>query len=168
MLWLTFSICTAVLSQTWVFIRPQMWISITRASYWLYDLKVVLYLSYFYKNNELPLRLACFWTSYVSTNILASFLAYGILHLRGTNGLAGWRWLFAIEGGITAVVGITSWLYLPPSPTQTKRVGFKGLLRSKDGWFTEREEIIMVTRILRDDPAKATMHNVRCSVQECL
>ena len=118
-------------------------------------------MSYFYKNNELPLRLACFWTSYVSTNIVASFLAYGILHLEGVNGLEGWRWLFAIEGGITALVGIISWLYLPPSPTQTKRVGLKGLLRSKDGWFTEREEIIMVTRILRDDPAKATMHNVR-------
>ncbi|MCJ1291292.1 hypothetical protein MMC34_002835 [Xylographa carneopallida] len=120
---------------------------------------VVLYLSYFYKNNELPVRLAYFWTSYVSTNIIASFLAYGILHLRGTNGFAGWRWLFAIEGGITALVGIISWLYLPPSPTQTKRHGLKGLLRSKDGWFTEREEIIMVTRVLRDDPGKATMHN---------
>lgn len=52
-------------------------------------------------------------------------------------------------------------LYLPPSPTQTKRTGLKGLLRSKDGWFTEREEVVMVTRILRDDPGKATMHNVR-------
>lgn len=55
-------------------------------------------------------------------------------------------------------------LYLPPSPTQTKRSGVKGLLRSKEGWFTEREEIIMVTRILRDDPGKATMHNVICSL----
>lgn len=59
-------------------------------------------------------------------------------------------------------------LYLPPSPTQTKRTGFKGLLRSKEGWFTEREEIIMVTRILRDDPGKATMHNVICSLLNCL
>jgi len=54
-------------------------------------------------------------------------------------------------------------LYLPPSPTQTKRHGIKGLLRPKQGWFSEREEIIMVTRVLRDDPAKATMHNVSLS-----
>ncbi|KAI4217421.1 MAG: hypothetical protein LQ351_000016 [Letrouitia transgressa] len=120
---------------------------------------VILYLSYFYKNGELPIRLACFWTSYVGTNIIGSFFAYGILHLRGHNGEAGWRYLFAIEGGITAAIGVISWLYLPPSPTQTKRHGLKGLLRSKEGWFTEREETIMVTRILRDDPAKATMHN---------
>ncbi|KAL8788407.1 MAG: hypothetical protein Q9195_007286 [Heterodermia aff. obscurata] len=121
--------------------------------------KVILYLSYFYKNAELPIRLACFWTSYVGTNIAGSFLAYGILHLRGHNGWEGWRYLFAIEGGITAAIGIISWLYLPPSPTQTKRHGLKGLLRPKAGWFSEREEIVMVTRILRDDPGKSTMHN---------
>lgn len=59
-------------------------------------------------------------------------------------------------------------LYLPPSPTQTKRSGIKGLLRSKEGWFTEREEVIMVTRILRDDPGKATMHNVISSLLSCV
>ena len=121
--------------------------------------QVILYLSYFYKNSELPIRLACFWTSYVGTNIAGSFLAYGILHLRGHDGWEGWRYLFAIEGGITALIGVISWLYLPPSPTQTKRHGLKGLLRPKAGWFSEREEIVMVTRILRDDPGKATMHN---------
>jgi len=70
---------------------------------------VVLYLSYFYKNKELPVRLAFFWTSYVSTNIISAFLAYGILHLRGHGGMAGWRWLFAIEGGLTALIGVLSW-----------------------------------------------------------
>ncbi|KAF6221656.1 hypothetical protein HO133_001624 [Letharia lupina] len=71
---------------------------------------VLLYLSYFYKNSELPVRLAYFWTSLITTNIIASFLAYGILHLREQNGLAGWRWLFAIEGGVTALIGSTSHL----------------------------------------------------------
>ena len=54
--------------------------------------QVILYLSYFYKSRELPIRLSFFWTSYVTTQIVAAFLAYGILHLRGHNGLAGWRW----------------------------------------------------------------------------
>lgn len=72
-------------------------------------LQTVLYLSYFYKNRELPLRLAWFWTSYVSTNIISAFLAYGIFHLDGRNGLAGWRWLFALEGALTAIIGILSW-----------------------------------------------------------
>jgi len=51
--------------------------------------------------------------------------------------------------------------YLPPSPTQTKAAGLKGWFRGKKGWFTDHQEVIMVTRILRDDPGKATMHNVR-------
>jgi len=121
---------------------------------------VILYLSYFYKNRELPLRLSWFWTSYQGTSIVGAFLAYGILHLRGDSGLRdGWRYLFCIEGAITATIGVLTWFYLPASPCQTARTGWKGLLRPKKGWFTEREETIMVTRILRDDPGKATMHN---------
>ncbi|OAL32679.1 hypothetical protein AYO20_07837 [Fonsecaea nubica] len=129
----------------------------------------ILYLSYFFTNAELPKRLSWFWTSYQSTQIVGAFLAYGILHLRGHGGIEGWRYLFAIEGALTGLIGIFTWLYLPASPTQTARnaaarkggrkIWTKGLLRPKNGWFTEREEVIMVTRILRDDPGKATMHN---------
>lgn len=115
---------------------------------------VVLYLSFFYKSRELPIRLSFFWGAYITTQIISALLAYGILHLRGTTGWAGWRWLFAIEGGLTVLIGIFSWFYLPPSPTQTS-----SWFRGRDGWFTEREEKIMVNRILRDDPEKSKMHN---------
>lgn len=115
---------------------------------------VVLYLSYFYKGKELPLRLSLFWGAYGFTYIISAFLAYGILHLGGREGLAGWRWLFALEGALTAIVGIVSWLYLPPSPYQTA-----SRFRGRSGWFTEREEIIMANRIIRDDPSKGDMHN---------
>lgn len=54
----------------------------------------------------------------------------------------------------TGLIGIASWFYLPPSPTQTA-----SKLRGKDGWFTEHEEKIMVNRVLRDDPSKGDMHN---------
>lgn len=88
-------------------------------------------------------------------------MAFGILHLNdGKTGLKnGWRYLFAIEGALTAFIGILTWFYLPASPTQTSRHGWKGALRPKNGWFTEHEEYILVTRILLDDPGKATMHN---------
>ena len=61
----------------------------------------VLYLSYFYTSKELPVRLSAFWTSYRFTFIVSAFLAYGILHMAGINGMEGWRWLFALEGLLT-------------------------------------------------------------------
>ncbi len=114
----------------------------------------ILYLSYFYTGTELPIRLGFFWVSSQTTNIISAYLAFGILRLRGHNDLAGWRWLFAIEGLITGCIGIVSFFYLPPSPTETR-----SWFRGKDGWFNEREERIMVNRIIRDDPSKGDMHN---------
>jgi hypothetical protein len=58
---------------------------------------LVLYMSYFYTKTELPIRLAGFGMSSNLCSIVASFLAYGILHLDGVAGQAGWRWLFLIE-----------------------------------------------------------------------
>lgn len=109
----------------------------------------LLYLSYFYTNKELPMRVSFFYCASNGTFIIAAFLAFGILHMRDIGGWEGWRWLFVLEGALTAIVGVLSWFYLPPSPTQTA-----SWFRGKDGWFTEREEIIMVNRVLRDDPAK--------------
>ncbi|KAH0049692.1 MFS general substrate transporter, partial [Aureobasidium melanogenum] len=114
----------------------------------------ILYLSYWYKTRELPIRLCCFWLSYQFTYIVSAFLAFGFLHMGGINGIAGWRWLFALEGTLTGLIGIVSWFYIPPSPTQTA-----SRFRGKDGWFNEREEKIMVNRVLRDDPSKGDMHN---------
>lgn len=62
----------------------------------------ILYLSYFYTGSELPIRLSFFWMSYQSTSIISAFLAFGILHMRGVNGLAGWRYLFALEGTLVS------------------------------------------------------------------
>ncbi|KAI4526624.1 major facilitator superfamily domain-containing protein [Schizophyllum commune] len=113
----------------------------------------VLYLSYFYTKYELPIRLAWFWISNYVSHIVSALLATGLLQLRGVAGRAGWRWLFLIEGLITLAVGIFSFAMMPAGPTQTRK-----WYRPK-GWFTEREEVIMVNRVLRDDPSKADMHN---------
>jgi hypothetical protein len=94
-----------------------------------------------------------FWTTLRIVDVIAPILAFGLLRLRGLHGYEGWRWLFLIEGLFTLVIGVWSWFMMAPSPTQTK-----SWYRPK-GWFTEKEEKIMVNRILRDDPAKGDMHN---------
>ncbi|KAF4172415.1 hypothetical protein CNMCM8694_003782 [Aspergillus lentulus] len=113
----------------------------------------ILYLSYFYKKTEMPLRLAFFWFVDSISGVIASFIAYGVLHMRGVAGRAGWRWLFLIEALISLVIGVSSFLFLIPGPTQT------ATWWNPKGYFTEREEKIIVNRVLRDDPSKGDMHN---------
>jgi hypothetical protein len=52
---------------------------------------LVLWLSYFYTSRELPIRLSFFWTALSVTGIATSLAAFGIFHLDGKSGLAGWR-----------------------------------------------------------------------------
>ncbi|PVH96617.1 MFS general substrate transporter [Periconia macrospinosa] len=114
---------------------------------------VVLYLTYFFKSTELPFRLSLFWAVRRITDIVAPILAFGILRMDGIQGREGWRWMFLIEGFIMLSIGTWSWFMMVPSPTQTKA------WHRPKGWFTEREEKILVNRVLRDDPTKGDMHN---------
>lgn len=113
----------------------------------------ILYLSYFYTKAETPLRLALFWFMDSMSGVVASFIAYGVLHMRGVAGREGWRWLFLLEAIISLVIGALSFLFLVAGPTQTRTWW------NPAGYFDEREETIMVSRVLRDDPSKSDMHN---------
>ncbi|KAJ0422375.1 major facilitator superfamily domain-containing protein [Aspergillus carlsbadensis] len=114
---------------------------------------IVLWLSYFYTSRELPTRLSLFWTTLSVTEIFGSFLAFGVLHMRGVLGWGGWRWLFLIEGSLTLLIGLVSFFRMPASAVETKT-----WFRPK-GWFSDREVGIVVNRVLRDDPSKGDMHN---------
>ena len=80
----------------------------------------------------MTIRLAYFWVSNYLTMIISAFLATGILRIQNMTGKDGWRYLFLIEGLLTFVIGLASYMLMPPGPTQTK-----AWYRPK-GWFTER------------------------------
>ncbi|KAI1646941.1 MFS general substrate transporter [Daldinia loculata] len=115
---------------------------------------VILYLSYFYKHHELTIRLGFFWTMMSVADILSALIGAGLLKMRGVLGYSGWRWLFLLEALITLVVGLFSFVLMPAGPCQTA-----SWFRGKNGWFTPREETIIVNRVLREDPSKSGMHN---------
>lgn len=114
---------------------------------------VCLWFSYFYTSYELPLRFALFYAANPFTSAVGSLLSYGIFHLSGANGWEGWRWLFFIEGFFTLLIGILSFGLMPASPCQTKTILYR------KSWFSERQEKILVNRILRDSPEKGLLNN---------
>lgn len=65
----------------------------------------ILYLSYWYNSYDLPIRMALFYTINPLSDMITSFLAVGLLQMRGILGYAGWRWMFLIEGLFTLLIG---------------------------------------------------------------
>ncbi|KAJ6011650.1 hypothetical protein N7451_003062 [Penicillium sp. IBT 35674x] len=112
------------------------------------------YLSTWYKKDETSLRTSLFFYGQMFASATSSLISAGVLKLSGANGMAGWRWIFLIEGVITLFIGIVFTLFVPPS------VGDGRPLISFGRWsyFTERESQIMRNRVLLDDPRKARGH----------
>ncbi|CAN8104683.1 unnamed protein product [Discula destructiva] len=113
-------------------------------------------MSTWYKRDETSLRVSIFFLGNLFASALTSLIGAGILTMGARYGVAGWRWLFIVEGCITVAVGILFLLFLPP------RVGDgRPLISFATGrwsYFDSRESYILVRRVVLDDPAKTTNH----------
>lgn len=114
---------------------------------------ICLWMSYFYTSKEFPFRLSLFYIANPMTSVWSSLLAFALLKIKTKSIPEGWKWLFLIEGAFTLLVGLISFFKMPASAVQTK-TWFR-----KKGWYTDREEKIVVNRVLRDDPTKGDMNN---------
>ncbi|KAH7361748.1 major facilitator superfamily domain-containing protein [Plectosphaerella cucumerina] len=72
-----------------------------------------VYLTFFYSKHELALRVGYLFVSAAIAGGLGGLLAYGIGHMEGVQGMAGWRWIMIIEGIPTFVLGIITYWALP-------------------------------------------------------
>lgn len=114
---------------------------------------ICLWMSYFYTSKEFPFRLSLFYIANPLTAVWSSLLAFALLKIKTNAFPEGWKWLFLVEGLFTLIVGLVSYFKMPASAVQTK-TWFR-----KKGWYTDREEKIVVNRVLRDDPTKGDMNN---------
>ena len=60
--------------------------------------------------------MALFFSAASLAGAFSGLLAFGIQHMEGIGGLGGWRWIFILEGLLTACVGATIPWTLPDSP----------------------------------------------------
>lgn len=98
-----------------------------------------LLVSSWYKPQEIAPRVAVLYCGNTIANGFGGILAAGILSgLNGSAGLAGWRWLFIIEGAGTMVAGVLAVLLLPDFPRSGQR-----------RWLSEQEQRFAEWRLAR-------------------
>ncbi|QRV74824.1 major facilitator superfamily transporter [Ceratobasidium sp. AG-Ba] len=105
---------------------------------------IVLYMSAFYRRDQLQLRLAMLFSATSLAGAFSGLLAAAIIKLDGRHGRPGWAWIFILEGVFTAVFGLFSFAVMPASPRQVRALS--------------KEETEAVAEMLRLDGNDTTHH----------
>jgi MFS family permease len=90
-----------------------------------------------YRRHEVQQRIAVF---YVLSSIAGGFspiIAYGISLLNGKQNIAGWSWIFIIEGAFTIFLALTSYMFIPDFP-------------DKNTFLTQEETKFCLDRVEKD------------------
>jgi hypothetical protein len=69
---------------------------------------------------RVALRVALLYSGLVLARAFSGLIAAGVFAgLDGPRGLAGWQWLFILEGALSAFFAVTAFFILPNYPTST-------------------------------------------------
>lgn len=77
---------------------------------------VAYYLTMWYCTEELALRQGLFFSAASMAGAFSGLLAYAIAKMHGVGGLAGWQWIFILEGLLTVVVAVAAFFILHDFP----------------------------------------------------
>ncbi|KAI1660022.1 MFS transporter [Daldinia decipiens] len=95
-------------------------------------------LSMFYTRREIATRISIFHTGSTAASAFSGLIAAPIFtKLGGVYDLAGWQWLYIIQGSLSTVVAIFGFFLLPDSPL-------------KHRWLTPEERQLAHDRIVND------------------
>ncbi|KAK8086121.1 hypothetical protein PG994_001095 [Apiospora phragmitis] len=98
----------------------------------------VFLMSSWYTRAEMAHRIAWFYSGSSLANSFGGLIGAGVLgNLNGAHGIAGWRWLFIIEGSITVAAALSSIFILPNYPATTK-------------WLSREEQAYAQWRLIDD------------------
>ncbi|KAK2846422.1 hypothetical protein FQN49_005736 [Arthroderma sp. PD_2] len=77
-------------------------------------------LTIWYKRYEVQQRMAIFYGSASLSGAFSGLLAFAIQKMHGVANLAGWRWIFILEGLLPVILSLAVWFILPDSPERAK------------------------------------------------
>ncbi len=99
---------------------------------------VILYLTYWFPSQRRARVIATFMTGIPLSGVIGGPLSGWIMNrFAGYNGLAGWQWMFLLEGLPAILLGIALWFYLDDG------------IHSAE-WLTKQEKELLKTKIELD------------------
>jgi MFS transporter, ACS family, tartrate transporter len=99
---------------------------------------VILYLTFWFRKKDRARAIALFMTGLGLANVLGAPVSGLILDHIHWGGIAGWRWLFVLEGLPALILGVLTFYILPDRPKDAK-------------WLTEQEKAWLNAEIERDN-----------------
>ncbi|PPJ59606.1 hypothetical protein CBER1_01195 [Cercospora berteroae] len=98
-------------------------------------------ISAWYRRSETQTRFAFLQTGQVTILATGSIVNWGLNHLDGEGGLAGWQYMFIVQGLITVLIGIVSYFWMVDFPEYAHKTWY---------FLKEEEQEIAVSRIRSD------------------
>ncbi|KAL2004948.1 hypothetical protein VTN00DRAFT_2798 [Thermoascus crustaceus] len=98
-------------------------------------------ISTWYTRQEQQLRFAFLQSGQVLVLATGSIVNYGLNHLDGRAGLAGWRWMFLVQGLVTCTIGIVTYWWMVDFPENAQRSFY---------FLSEKETQVATRRIQAD------------------
>lgn len=105
---------------------------------------MILYLTYWFPAAERARALALFMTSTAMAGVIGGPLSGALLTLDGLGGLAGWQWLFLVEGFPAVLLGLVVLRWLPNGPQDAT-----WLTPAEQAWIARRLEAERVEKEAR-------------------
>lgn len=101
---------------------------------------VLYHLTFWYPAKDTALRIAFFYACGQFSGTISGLLAFTISYMNGVGGLAGWRWVFILEGIPAVLMGLVTWFTLPNYPEDS-------------AWLTEEEKRAVIDNRLKTQPS---------------
>src|SRR6266705_3822279 len=101
---------------------------------------MILYLTYWFPAEARGRAVARFMTATAIAGVVGGPVSGALLEMSGAAGLAGWQWLFLIEGIPAIILGFVTLAYLPDGPKHA-------------AWLSAEEKEWIVSRLERERQA---------------
>lgn len=111
---------------------------------------VLLYFTKWLPNAERGRAGAIFLGGSATAYIVTGPISGALLNLDGVRGLAGWKWMFLLEGGLSIAVGLVAALFLVSRIDEAK-------------WLTAQEKSAMNEAIARDEAERTDVATAKIS-----